>query len=41
MDSIAEALDHIRKLPLLTARWTARLLALDPLALKIIWTSFV
>jgi len=34
MDSIAEALDHIRKLPLLTARRTARLLTVDPLALK-------
>ena len=34
MDAIAEALDHIRKVPLLTKRQEARLLPVDPLALK-------
>jgi len=34
MDSIAEALDHIRKVPVLTPRQTAGLLPVDPLALK-------
>ena len=34
MDLIAEALDHIRKVPLLTPRMTARLRPVDPLALK-------
>ena len=34
MDSIAEALDHIRKVPVLTPRMAARLLPVDPLALK-------
>jgi hypothetical protein len=34
MDTIAEALDHVRKVPLLTPRMVARLLPVDPLALK-------
>ena len=34
MDAIAEALDHIRKVPLLNKRMAARLLPVDPLALK-------
>ena len=34
MDTIAEALDHIRKVPLLTPRMAARLQPVDPLALK-------
>jgi hypothetical protein len=34
MDTIAEALDHIRKVPLLTPPMAARLLPVDPLALK-------
>ena len=34
MDTIAEALDHIRKVPLLTPRMVAGLLPVDPLALK-------
>ena len=34
MDTIAEALDHIRKVPVLTPRMEARLLPVDPLALK-------
>jgi hypothetical protein len=34
MDAIAEALDSIRKVPLLTPRMVARLLPVDPLALQ-------
>ena len=34
MDRIAAALDHIRKVPLLTPRMAARLQPVDPLALK-------
>jgi hypothetical protein len=34
MDAIAEALDHIRKVPLLTPRMAARLQPVDPLALQ-------
>jgi hypothetical protein len=34
MDAIAEALDTIRKVPLITKRMEARLLPVDPLALK-------
>jgi hypothetical protein len=34
MDAIADALDHIRKVPLLTPRMVERLLPVDPLALK-------
>src|SRR5207248_10883714 len=34
MDQIADALDHIRKVPLLTARQAARLQPADPLALR-------
>jgi hypothetical protein len=34
MDSIADALDHIRKVRLLTPRMAARLQPVDPLALQ-------
>ena len=34
MDAIAEALDTIRKVPVLTPRRVARLLPVDPLALR-------
>ncbi len=34
VDAIAEALDHVRKVRLLTPRMAARLLPVDPLALK-------
>ena len=34
LDTIAAALDHIRKVPLITPRMEARLLPVDPLALK-------
>ncbi len=34
MDTIAAALDHIRRVPLITKRMEARLLPVDPLALK-------
>ena len=34
MDDIAAALDHIRKVTLITPRMTARLLPVDPLALR-------
>jgi len=34
MDAIAEGLDHIRKVQLITPRMAARLLPVDPLALK-------
>ncbi len=34
MDTIAEALDHIRKVTLITPEMEARLLPVDPLALK-------
>jgi len=34
MDTITEALDHIRKVPLITKRMVRRLLPVDPLALK-------
>jgi len=34
MDAIADALDHIRKVPVLTPRMVRRLLPVDPLALK-------
>jgi hypothetical protein len=34
VDAIAEALDTIRKVPLLTPRMVARLLPVDPRALK-------
>ena len=34
MDAIAEALDRIRKVPLLNKRMAARLLPVNPLALK-------
>jgi hypothetical protein len=34
MDAIADALDHIRKVPVLTPRQARHLLPVDPLALK-------
>ena len=34
MDTIAEALDHVRKVKLITSRMAARLQPVDPLALK-------